>query len=120
MRARTARMAWEWARFRGDARLRVSAAAGRESRIRARFRICGPACFLLLVVFGVPAAWSQSDIGGSVAGQITSISGSPFRALVTLRNTSNGVELETLSDPSGNFRFAEVAPGNYAARVNAP
>ncbi|HEX5234008.1 MAG TPA: TonB-dependent receptor [Silvibacterium sp.] len=65
-------------------------------------------------------AHAQSDTAGSVAGQIVSISGSPFRALVTLRNTATGDQVETLSDSQGSFRFAAVEPGSYTARVNAP
>ena len=79
------------------------------------------ACLLLLLLISAaPFAFPQSDTGGSIAGKITSISGTLTRALITLRNTSTGVETETLSDPHGNFRFAEVAPGNYLVRINAP
>lgn len=66
------------------------------------------------------AAVAQSDIGGTVAGQISGIAGSHFRALITLRNTENGNELDTFSDADGNFRFAEVAPGSYTLRVSTP
>ncbi len=65
-------------------------------------------------------AHPQSDTGGSIAGQISGVSGNLFRALVTLRNTATGVESQTVSDERGNFRFAELAPGNYAVRINAP
>lgn len=74
----------------------------------------------LLLFFSLPHAHSQSDTGGSVAGQISGISGNHFRALVTLRSTATGAELQSLSDTSGNFRFAEVAPGLYSVRINAP
>lgn len=80
-------------------------------------RLC---CLLLLLVTALLAASAQSDTGGSVAGQITTISGNSFRALITLRNNATGVEIETLSDQRGSFRFAEVAPGAYTVRVNAP
>jgi hypothetical protein len=75
---------------------------------------------LLLILSALPLARPQSDTGGSVAGQLSGDSGNVFRALVTLRNNATGVELETLSDPRGNFRFAEVAPGVYSVRINAP
>ncbi|MFZ0664017.1 MAG: TonB-dependent receptor [Acidobacteriaceae bacterium] len=83
-----------------------------------------PAVCLLLLLTGIlsalPQLRAQSGTGGSVAGQISGISGNHFRALVTLRNTATGATLEALSDIHGNFRFAEVAPGLYSARVNAP
>ncbi|MGB7188798.1 MAG: carboxypeptidase-like regulatory domain-containing protein, partial [Acidobacteriaceae bacterium] len=75
---------------------------------------------LVLILLAVAGAGAQSDTGGSVAGQISGISGNYFRALVTLRNMATGVELESLSDTSGHFRFAEVEPGVYSVRINAP
>src|SRR6185437_12519525 len=78
------------------------------------------AVLLLVLILMVAGARAQSDTGGSVAGQISGISGIYFRALVTLRNTATGVELESLSDMGGHFRFAEVEPGIYSVRINAP
>lgn len=62
----------------------------------------------------------QSDTGGSVAGVVKDAGGRLFMSLITLRNTANGSESQMLSDRKGNFRFAEVAPGNYAVRINTP
>ena len=79
-----------------------------------------PPGWLLLFLLLLPSTrltFSQSDTGGSIAGQISSLSGNSFRGLVTLRNTATGIESQTLSDEHGNFRFAEVAPGNYSVRV---
>jgi hypothetical protein len=67
-----------------------------------------------------PLTYSQSDTGGSIAGLVKDAGGRLFPALITLRNTANGSEIQMLSDRKGNFRFAEVAPGNYAVRINAP
>src|SRR6185312_10768551 len=75
---------------------------------------------IILIFTAFPQIHAQSDTGGSVAGQISGISGNHFRAIVTLRNTATGDQLQAPSDTSGNFRFAEVAPGLYAARINAP
>jgi Carboxypeptidase regulatory-like domain len=89
--------------------------------IKTRFRTSGPLCFLLLLLLiSFDLAPAQSDTGGSVAGQIAGISGNPFRALVTLLNAATGARIQALSDARGNFRFAEVAPGNYSVRINAP
>ncbi len=75
-------------------------------------------CWLLAV--GCLSAFAQSSTGGSVAGVISGISGNHFRAIVTLRNTDTGEQSQALSDAGGNFRFAELPPGNYAVRINAP
>jgi hypothetical protein len=75
-----------------------------------------------LVIAGslLPAALAQSDTGGTIAGQITGLSGNLIHAIITLRNTATGIEIVTLSDVRGNFRFAEVTPGTYMVRINAP
>src|SRR6185312_13748311 len=75
---------------------------------------------IILIFTALPQIHAQSDTGGSVAGQVSGISGNHFRALVTLRNAATGAENRALSDAAGNFRFAEVEPGVYSARVNAP
>lgn len=89
-------------------------------RISHQFKVLR-ACILYLFCLSIlHLAPAQSATGGSVAGQVTSPSGNGFRALVTLRNSATGIQLQSLSDGNGNFRFAEVAPGNYFVRVNAP
>jgi hypothetical protein len=76
---------------------------------------------IVIVIFcGLPELRAQSEMGGSVAGQVSGLSGNHFRALVTLRNAATGAEVRALSDAAGHFRFAEVEPGVYSARVNAP
>src|ERR1700749_83185 len=89
-------------------------------RISRQFKVVR-ACILCLFFSSIlHLAPAQSATGGSVAGQITGPSGNSFRALVTLRNIATGTQLQPLSDARGTFRFPEVAPGNYAVRVNAP
>jgi hypothetical protein len=73
---------------------------------------------LLLLVAALVSA--QSDTGGSIAGQVGGTPGNFFRALITIRNAATGIRTVTLSDPSGNFRFPEVAPGVYSVRITAP
>lgn len=75
---------------------------------------------LLLFLLIARLSFAQSDTGGSIAGQISDSGGRLFPATVTLRNTATGSEDQALSDRNGNFRFAELAPGNYSVRVNAP
>jgi hypothetical protein len=78
-------------------------------------------CVSLLLLLSLnPLVYSQSDTGGSIAGLVKDAGGRLFPALITLRNTANGSQSQMLSDSKGNFRFAEVAPGNYTVRINAP
>ncbi|GGG98714.1 hypothetical protein GCM10011586_12690 [Silvibacterium dinghuense] len=77
------------------------------------------ALLALLAVYAM-AASAQSSTGGSVAGTIRDAGGRLFAALITLKNTATGDEIQVLSDRKGNFRFAEVPPGVYAMRINAP
>lgn len=82
---------------------------------RTRYWLLAIGYWLLLSL-----ACAQSDTGGTIAGQITGLSGNLMHAMITLHNTASGVEIVTLSDVRGNFRFAEVAPGTYMVRINAP
>ncbi|HEX4068360.1 MAG TPA: TonB-dependent receptor [Acidobacteriaceae bacterium] len=77
---------------------------------------------LLCLLFAITSSLcsAQSDTGGSIAGQVSGVSGNLFRALVTIRNNATGIHTLTLSDARGNFRFPEVAPGTYSVRVTAP
>jgi hypothetical protein len=75
---------------------------------------------LLLLLSLETALYAQSDTGGSIAGLVKDAGGRLFPALITLRNTANGSESQMLSDRKGNFRFAELAPGIYSVRINAP
>ncbi|HEX3470600.1 MAG TPA: carboxypeptidase regulatory-like domain-containing protein, partial [Silvibacterium sp.] len=75
---------------------------------------------LLLLSVAFHFAAPQSGTGGSIAGQVSDSGGRLFAALVTLRNTGTGSQSQTFCDRNGNFRFAELAPGTYSVRVNAP
>jgi hypothetical protein len=78
-------------------------------------------CISLLFLLTLhPLLYAQSDTGGSIAGLVKDAGGRLFPALITLRNLANGSESQMLSDRKGNFRFAELAPGTYAVRINAP
>jgi len=87
-----------------------------RTHVRARrYWLLAIGCWLFVLL-----APAQSDTGGSIAGQISGISGNLFRALVTIRNNANGVHTITVSDARGNFHFPEVAPGTYSIRILAP
>src|SRR5271170_4900726 len=83
-------------------------------------RPCWIPLLLLLLAFAFHLASPQSGTGGSVAGQVSDSGGRLFPALVTLHNTATGSQSQMLCDRNGNFRFAELAPGTYSVRVNAP
>jgi hypothetical protein len=61
---------------------------------------------------------AQSIIWGNVAGTVVNAAGQPMaRALVTLSVGEGGASREATTDLSGRFRFALLAPGTYALRV---
>lgn len=67
-----------------------------------------------------PACAPQSDTGGSVAGRILAPDGRGVAgALVRIEIPSTGDHTDILSDAQGEFRFAEVLPGDYRLRVHA-
>jgi len=77
-----------------------------------------PALWLVLS-FGLSSA-GQSDTGGSVAGRVMDGEGRGVSAAeVLLEDAAAGEHSETVCDLRGNFRFAEVAPGDYTLRVHA-
>ncbi len=76
--------------------------------------------FLILIVLALHLTQAQSDTGGSIAGQVSGVTGNVFRAVVTIRNNATGIRTFTVSDTRGNFRFPEVAPGNYSVYIVAP
>ena len=93
----------------------------RENRKGNRVKKSPGIGFLFWILLLCPiSALGQSDTGGSIAGQVKDYGGRLFPALITLRNAATGIETQTLSDRDGHFHFAEVAPGTYSMRVNAP
>ena len=86
-----------------------------------QYRTLRPHCVSLFLILSLSSTLcAQSDTGGSIAGLVKDVGGRLFPALITLRNTANGSESQMLSDRKGNFRFAELAPGTYTVRINAP
>lgn len=66
------------------------------------------------------ACAGQSDTGGLVAGRVADPEGRGVSAAqVRLDNTETGERSESVCDLRGNYRFAEVAPGDYSLRVHA-
>lgn len=72
----------------------------------------------LCLAAGAALGRAQSDVGGAVDGLVTSPLGQPVpAAMVRVEDTLTGARSETVSDPSGYFRFADLAPGSYTLWV---
>jgi hypothetical protein len=72
---------------------------------------------ILLALWVVPAF---AQFTANVQGVVQDQSGAGVaKAHVTLTNSATGVQKVTTSDPSGNYRFVSLAPGNYKVRVEA-
>jgi hypothetical protein len=62
---------------------------------------------------------SQGD--GSITGKVTDQAGSVVpRAVVTLINESSRKEYYTITDDTGQYRFASLPKGGYTVRIESP
>ncbi len=74
-------------------------------------------CFLAIAG---PAAYGQVD-QGSIIGTVLDPTGAVVpNAQVTLKNTDQGITLETRSGASGTYTFSPVRIGHYTVTVSAP
>src|SRR5262249_52840678 len=54
-------------------------------------------------------------------GVVTDSTGAVVRsASAVLRNVDTGIETQTVSNDSGNYRFSNITPGTYTLKVSAP
>jgi hypothetical protein len=78
---------------------------------------------LWIVLFlwaGAQICAGQSDTGGAIVGRAVDDEGRGVSAAqVRLEDAASGEHSDTECDSRGNFRFAEVVPGNYTLRVRA-
>ncbi len=80
----------------------------------------GVALALGLCLFGSTWAFGQVD-QGSITGVVQDPTGALVPgASVTLRNTDQGISLETKSGGSGEYTFSPVRIGHYTVTVSAP
>jgi hypothetical protein len=71
----------------------------------------------LVAFWGVPAF---AQFTASIQGVIQDSSGAGVaKAQIVLTNSATGEKKTTASDPSGNYRFVSIAPGNYKVSVEA-
>jgi len=78
-------------------------------------------CAALCLTAGAGLCPAQSDISGLVHGQVIAPGGQAVAgAVVHIENTITGDRSDVTSDAQGDFRFAELIPGGYTLRVQAP
>ncbi len=71
----------------------------------------------LVTLWSVPAF---AQFTASIQGTIQDSSGAGVaKAQIILANSATGEKKSTTSDPSGNYRFVSLAPGNYKVSVEA-
>jgi hypothetical protein len=74
----------------------------------------------ILCASGGPLCPAQSDIAGSVVGQVLGPDGRGVAgALVRVENPGTGDHLDAVCDTNGNFRVADLMPGAWRLRVHA-
>ncbi len=72
---------------------------------------------------GLTPSWcgAQSDIGGSVGGQVAGADGRGLAgARIRIESAATGEGSDGLSGSAGDFQFAELTPGEYTLRVHVP
>ena len=75
--------------------------------------------YLCLLLIGTPRLFGQVD-QGAITGVITDQSGAVIpNAHVTLKNTDNGLTLETTTSASGQYTFSPVRIGHYSVTASA-
>jgi Carboxypeptidase regulatory-like domain len=74
---------------------------------------------LALLAVCVCAGYCSAQYSSSIQGVITDSSGAAIADVsVELRNLDTGISLQTTSSSSGNYSFANVAPGRYVVHVS--
>jgi Carboxypeptidase regulatory-like domain/TonB dependent receptor len=80
---------------------------------------CALALLIFCLAFGLPAA-AQSTTQGAIGGTIKDPQGAVVpNAAVVVKNDETNKEFTATTDSEGNFRVAQLQPGNYTVTVNA-
>ena len=75
---------------------------------------------LLFLVLMLATATALAQFTASIQGIVQDPTGAGVaNATIRLTNTATGVSTTGKSDPSGNYRFVSIAPGNYKITVEA-
>ncbi len=88
---------------------------------RSSFKAASLAAAVFATYAGVPPAWSQAQISGSLRGTIVDSAGAAVpNAIVHLLNPGDGSDRPVPANGQGQFSLTNVQPGTYALRVEAP
>jgi Carboxypeptidase regulatory-like domain len=75
---------------------------------------------LYCMLFSASLLYAQQD-QGAITGTVQDATGAVVPgAQVTLKNTDNGLVLQTHADSSGIYNFSPVKIGNFTVSANAP
>jgi outer membrane receptor protein involved in Fe transport len=75
---------------------------------------------LVAVLAGFWPLWGQVTTG-TISGYVLDPSGKPIpRAPVAASDTLRGIARQTITDDTGLYRFADLAPGDYQVSASAP
>jgi hypothetical protein len=81
---------------------------------------CALALLLFCLAFGFQPAAAQSTTQGAIGGTIKDPQGAVVpNATVTVKNEETNKEVSATTDSDGNFRVAQLQPGNYTVTINA-
>ncbi|MBE3109905.1 MAG: carboxypeptidase regulatory-like domain-containing protein [Acidobacteria bacterium] len=75
---------------------------------------------LIVVLGGVLPLWAQVTTG-SISGYVIDPSGTPIpRAAVAASDPLRGISRQAVTDDTGLYRFADLAPAVYEVSASAP
>jgi hypothetical protein len=81
---------------------------------------CALALLLFCLAFGFQPVAAQSTTQGAIGGTIKDPQGAVVtNAAITVKNDETNKEFTATTDDEGNFRVAQLQPGNYTVSINA-
>ncbi|HEV7892582.1 MAG TPA: carboxypeptidase-like regulatory domain-containing protein, partial [Pyrinomonadaceae bacterium] len=81
---------------------------------------CALALLLFCFAFGFQPAAAQSTTQGAIGGTVKDPQGAVVtNAAITVKNDETNKEVTATTDDEGNFRVAQLQPGNYTVSINA-
>jgi outer membrane receptor protein involved in Fe transport len=81
---------------------------------------CALALLLFCLAFGFQSAAAQSTTQGAIGGTVKDPQGAVVpNATIAVKNDETNKEFSATADDEGNFRVAQLQPGNYTVTVNA-
>src|SRR3954463_9404273 len=81
---------------------------------------CALALLLFCLAFGFQSAAAQSTTQGAIGGTAKDPQNAVVpNATIVVKNDETNKEFTATTDDEGNFRVAQLQPGNYTVTVNA-